>query len=119
MNRPQNNRKQEKCRSGVHNRTANVPKWTLTPKAGLHVADSSVLFSATGDVAISPSGIPATGPGRRMMWYADKAAFRVGYVGGFSDTYWNDNNQLHWVIMILLLPTGQWRSTALLPPSAQ
>jgi hypothetical protein len=72
--------------------SAQVGIGTLTPKAGLHVADSSVLFSAPGDVAASPSGIPATGPGRRMMWYADKAAFRVGYVGAFSGTYWNDNN---------------------------
>ncbi|WP_051664132.1 tail fiber domain-containing protein [Dyadobacter crusticola] len=65
---------------------------TITPKAGLHVADSSVLFSAPGDVSLSPSGIPATGEGRRMMWYADRAAFRAGYVGGGASTNWNDNN---------------------------
>ncbi|WP_353719099.1 tail fiber domain-containing protein [Dyadobacter sp. 676] len=71
---------------------AQVGIGTLTPQAGLHVADSSVLFSAPGDVAPSPSGIPAIGEGRRMMWYADKAAFRVGYLGSFSSTYWNSNN---------------------------
>lgn len=71
---------------------AQVGIGTLTPKAGLHVADSSVLFTASGDVAVSPSGIPITGEGRRMMWYADKAAFRVGYVGSYGSTYWNQNN---------------------------
>jgi hypothetical protein len=33
--------------------------------------------------------IPATGAGRRLMWYPAKAAFRVGYVtgAGWDDTY--------------------------------
>lgn len=69
---------------------AQVGIGTIFPKAGLHVADSSVLFSASGDVATSPSGIPATGEGRRMMWYADKAAFRAGYVGSFGSSYWDN-----------------------------
>ncbi|KAA0993534.1 tail fiber domain-containing protein [Dyadobacter aurulentus] len=72
--------------------SAQVGIGTITPQAGLHVADSSVLFSAPGDVAVSQSGIPAVGAGRRMMWYADKAAFRVGYVGGIASTYWDDSD---------------------------
>lgn len=35
------------------------------------------------------SGIPASGPGTRMMWYAGKAAFRAGRVGGAE---WDDAN---------------------------
>ncbi len=70
---------------------AQVGIGTLTPKAGLHVADSSVVFAAPGDVAENKP-VPVTGEGRRMMWYVDKAAFRVGYVGGFSSAYWNTPN---------------------------
>lgn len=70
---------------------AQVGIGTLTPRAGLHVADSSVVFSATGDVSGSKP-VPIEGAGRRMMWYADKAAFRVGYVGSFGSTYWNAAN---------------------------
>ncbi len=32
----------------------------------------------------NPGNPPASGAGTRMMWYPDKAAFRVGYVGGTS-----------------------------------
>ena len=53
---------------------------TVSPLAGLHVADSSVLFSAAGLALSMPGNTPITGAGRRMMWYADKAAFRAGYV---------------------------------------
>lgn len=70
---------------------AQVGIGTLTPRAGLHVADSSVVFSATGDVS-GAKPVPIEGAGRRMMWYADKAAFRVGYVGSFGSTYWNAAN---------------------------
>jgi len=62
-----------------------------TPLSRLHVADGSVLFSAAGDVPAS-AAIPVSGAGRRMLWYADKAAFRAGYVGSFGSTYWDDNN---------------------------
>lgn len=55
---------------------------TNTPAARLHVADSNVLFSATGFASGSPGEAPVTGAGRRMMWYADKAAFRAGYADG-------------------------------------
>lgn len=59
------------------------------PLAKLHVADSSVLFSATGVIPVTPGPTPVNGTGRRMMWYADKAAFRVGYAVG---TEWDINN---------------------------
>jgi hypothetical protein len=60
----------------------NVGIGTLLPKARLHVTDSSVVFSATGSVLALPGNPPLSGAGRRMMWYPDKAAFRVGYVSG-------------------------------------
>ncbi len=59
---------------------------TSTPVARLHVADSSVLFSADGDIPGIQGLLPKEGPGRRMMWYPNKAAFRVGYV---FDDEWN------------------------------
>lgn len=72
--------------------TAQVGIGTTTPLARLHVTDSSVLFSATGDLHGSPSAPPVSGGGRRMMWYPDKAAFRTGYVGSFGSTYWDAAN---------------------------
>jgi Head domain of trimeric autotransporter adhesin/Chaperone of endosialidase len=60
----------------------NVGIGTTTPTARLHVADSSVLFSAIGLANTTPGNPPIQGSGRRMMWYADKAAFRAGYVNG-------------------------------------
>jgi hypothetical protein len=38
---------------------------------------------------IFPGTIPATGAGKRLMWYPVKAAFRAGYVDG---TQWDDGN---------------------------
>ncbi|MFM2359017.1 MAG: hypothetical protein RLY16_1010, partial [Bacteroidota bacterium] len=55
---------------------------TSSPLARLHVADSNVLFSAVGPATPSFLPTPIDGAGRRMMWYVDKAAFRVGYVDG-------------------------------------
>jgi hypothetical protein len=52
---------------------------TTSPLARLHVADSSVVFSANGDIPALIHNTPISKNGRRMMWYADKAAFRVGY----------------------------------------
>ncbi|CAN5406332.1 hypothetical protein BH10BAC3_BH10BAC3_39660 [soil metagenome] len=60
----------------------NVGIGTSKPKARLHVTDSSVVFSATGIAPANPSNPPISGEGRRMMWYADKGAFRVGYASG-------------------------------------
>ena len=70
---------------------AQVGIGTTTPRAGLDVADSSVVFAAPGDVSGSKP-TPVEGEGRRMMWYVDKAAFRVGHVGSFGSTYWNRAN---------------------------
>ncbi len=67
----------------------NVGIGTLTPVARLHVTDSSVLFSAIGDVPATPGLTPLQGTGRRMMWYPDKAAFRAGYVNGAR---WDKDN---------------------------
>jgi hypothetical protein len=67
----------------------NVGIGTSTPQARLHVADSSVVFSAVGYTSNAPANPPIQGAGRRMMWYPDKAAFRVGYV---SDNSWDKDN---------------------------
>src|SRR5688572_9190106 len=67
----------------------NVGIGTLAPLARLHVSDSSVLFSATGPALVNPGNTPVSNGGRRLMWYADKAAFRVGHVVG---SQWNKNN---------------------------
>ncbi|MFZ4057212.1 MAG: hypothetical protein ACOYKE_03700, partial [Ferruginibacter sp.] len=64
----------------------NVGIGTSNPTARLHVLDSSVVFSADGAPPSLQNNPPVSGPGRRMMWYADKAAFRVGYVSANS---WN------------------------------
>ena len=59
----------------------NVGIGTANPLARLHVADSSVVFSAGGPASILTYGNPPIrGEGRRMMWYAEKGAFRAGYV---------------------------------------
>ncbi|MFS8083040.1 MAG: tail fiber domain-containing protein [Ginsengibacter sp.] len=68
---------------------AQVGIGTTTPLARLHVTDSSVLFSAAGDIPTNPGNVPISGGGRRMMWYPDKAAFRVGYVTG---SRWDKDN---------------------------
>ncbi len=57
--------------------------------AFFQVADSNVLFSAAGNVPVSPANPPQSGTGRRAMWYAGKAAFRSGYVTG---TNWDKIN---------------------------
>jgi len=69
--------------------TGNVGIGTSGPLARLHVADSSVVFTASGDIPGTPGTVPVSGAGRRMMWYPDKAAFRAGYVSG---TNWNKDN---------------------------
>lgn len=65
-------------------RNGNTGIGVTAPLARLHVADSSVLFSATGMESATPASPPLSGGGRRMMWYADKAAFRTGYVSSVN-----------------------------------
>ena len=64
---------------------------TVNPLTALHVADSSVLFSATGPVSSADTNTapPVSGTGRRMMWYPTKGAFRAGFVQG---TKWDKIN---------------------------
>lgn len=59
---------------------------TSSPFARLHVADSSVVFTAALILPASPGNTPVSGAGTRMMWYPEKAAFRVGAVNG---TQWD------------------------------
>jgi hypothetical protein len=66
---------------------------TSAPAALLHVVDSSVVFSATGSVVQPGNDPPISGAGRRMMWYADKAAFRVGEVDVIN---WNKDHVGQW-----------------------
>lgn len=67
----------------VRNVTAqNIGIGTNIPAARLHVTDSNVVFTANGAVPATAGNVPVSGAGRRMMWYADKAAFRAGYVSG-------------------------------------
>lgn len=70
---------------------AQVGIGTTHPLAGLHVADSSVLFSAAG-APVAGSATPITGSGRRMIWYAPKAAFRAGYLDAASGSFWDAAN---------------------------
>ncbi len=72
-----------------NNNTGNIGIGTTAPFALLHVAEKNVLFSATGDVPVTPGNVPISGAGRRMMWYPDHAAFRAGYVNG---TQWDVAN---------------------------
>ncbi len=67
----------------------NVGIGISTPLARLHVADSNVLFSATGDIPVTAGLPPLQGGGRRMMWYPGKAAFRVGTV---NDVQWDKDS---------------------------
>ncbi len=67
----------------------NVGIGTATPLARLHVTDSSVLFSAAGNIPATPHAPPISSAGRRLMWYPDKAAFRVGYTDGVG---WDSAN---------------------------
>lgn len=55
---------------------------TETPKARLHVSDSSVLFTAFYPHGNEMAEAPQTGIGSRMMWYAERSAFRAGVVSG-------------------------------------
>lgn len=63
----------------------NVGIGTSNPVARLHVADSNVLFTGPNHVVNSTSANPPVqGPGARMMWYPQKAAFRAGLAYGLQ-----------------------------------
>jgi hypothetical protein len=85
-----NNNLWKKSGSHIFNgNTGNVGIGTNNPLVKLQVADSTVIFSAEGPVNYSSSYLPFLGEGKRMIWYPDKAAFRVGYVSG---PLWDDAN---------------------------
>jgi hypothetical protein len=69
-------------------RNGNTGIGILTPAARLHV-DSSVVFTGQSTIPSIAANPPISGAGVRMMWYPDKAAFRVGYVTG---SQWNKDN---------------------------
>ncbi len=63
----------------------NVGIGTASPMARLHVADSNVLFTGPLNVLSNTSANPPVqGPGARLMWYPQKAAFRAGLAFGFQ-----------------------------------
>jgi hypothetical protein len=62
---------------------------TTVPAAMLHVKDSSVLFTGANPLPVIPGAPSASGAGTRMMWYPNKAAFRVGNVSG---PQWNKDS---------------------------
>ncbi|MES2777781.1 MAG: tail fiber domain-containing protein [Bacteroidota bacterium] len=51
--------------------------------------NGAFMLGGNWDGLLGEGGIPAQGPGTRMMWYPEKGAFRAGYV---SDTRWDDAN---------------------------
>jgi hypothetical protein len=54
------------------------------------VKDSSVLFTGSNSLPATAAGnTPVSGPGVRMMWYPDKASFRVGWV---EDNSWDKDS---------------------------
>lgn len=66
--------------SAINSYSQNVGIGISTPVTRLHVADSSVLFTAAAVLPASPGNPPVSGAGNRMMWYADKASFRAGNI---------------------------------------
>ncbi len=79
------------CIAFIFSTAQNVGLGTASPQALLHVADSNVLFTGPNPFsnyapAASP---PAQGPGTRLMWYPQKAAFRAGWV---EDDRWNKDS---------------------------
>jgi hypothetical protein len=67
-----------------------------TPVTTIENANGNVVLESYDDGALlapevfsGPDAIPAEGQGRRMMWYADRAAFRAGRVTGDQ---WDKSN---------------------------
>ncbi len=85
--------------AGLANETGNIGRagqvgiGLTAPDALLHTdgrgtGQGNVLFVGAYKLP-NPGNAPASGPGTRMMWYPDKAAFRAGFVEG---TQWNTAN---------------------------
>ncbi|MFZ1529989.1 MAG: tail fiber domain-containing protein [Ferruginibacter sp.] len=68
------------CVCSIFAAAQNVGIGTASPKARLHVADSAVVFTRNTAVFDLNANPPVQGAGVRMMWYPQKAAFRVGGV---------------------------------------
>ncbi len=67
---------------GLASFSQNVGIGTISPLARLHV-DKDVLFSSGAtSLPVTPANPPVSGAGIRLMWYPDKAAFRVGSISG-------------------------------------
>ncbi|MCC5928189.1 MAG: tail fiber domain-containing protein, partial [Cyclobacteriaceae bacterium] len=69
---------------------------TSEPKAllhvqGLDVGEGNVLFEGQFKSS-DPGDPPATGAGTRMMWYPDKAAFRVGRLDESNANNWDKDS---------------------------
>jgi hypothetical protein len=81
--------------SGIHFQDGDVGIGTDTPTALLHTygtgtGEGNVLFTGEHIKTTANQGDPpAEGSGTRMMWYPDKAAFRVGRVTG---NQWDTEN---------------------------
>ena len=73
----------------LYAKSQNVGIGTTQPMARLHVTDSSVLFSAPGNIPSSAHNVPQQGFGRRFLWYPDKAALRAGYT---NSNEWDSSN---------------------------
>jgi len=73
----------------LHCLSQNVGIGTTSPVARLHVKDSSVVFTGANSLPAAPGNTPVSGAGVRLMWYPDKAAFRVGLAAG---TRWDKDS---------------------------
>ncbi len=68
----------------------NVGIGISTPIARLHVSDSNVVFTGPVSIPLNTAfAPPVQDAGTRMMWYPQKAAFRVGTVDG---TQWDKDS---------------------------
>lgn len=70
--------------AGTAGSTGNIGVGTHAPDAKFHLIGGSVIFEGTGGVNPTVSGA-----GTRMMWVANKGAFRSGYVTGSQWDYAN------------------------------
>ncbi|MBL7754271.1 MAG: tail fiber domain-containing protein, partial [Chitinophagaceae bacterium] len=64
---------------------------TSSPSARFQVLDSAIVFNASGDTSSITfnNPPPVQGQGRRMLWYPERAAFRVGCVEFTDSLAWN------------------------------